>query len=141
MATHSSTFAWKIPWTEEGGRLQPVGLQSRTRLSDFTFFSLYICRESSMYMDFPGVLDGKESACKAQDLSEIPGSGRSPREGNGDALQSSCLENARDRGAWRAAVRGVAESDSTERLTFSLFQCVHVSPDLPVYPSLPLSPR
>ena len=42
MATHSSTLAWKIPWMEEPGRLQSMGLQSRTRLSDFAFsrFSL-----------------------------------------------------------------------------------------------------
>ena len=40
MATHSSTFAWKIPWMEEPGGLQSTGLQSRTRLSDFTFFDL-----------------------------------------------------------------------------------------------------
>ena len=37
MATHSSTLAWKIPWTEEPDRLQSMGSQSRTRLSDFTF--------------------------------------------------------------------------------------------------------
>ena len=37
MATHSSTLAWKIPWTEETGRLQPMGSLGRTRLSDFTF--------------------------------------------------------------------------------------------------------
>ena len=37
MAPHSSTLAWKIPRTEEPGRLQSMGLQSRTRLSDFTF--------------------------------------------------------------------------------------------------------
>ena len=37
MATHSSTLAWKIPWAEEPGGLSPMGLQSRTRLSDFTF--------------------------------------------------------------------------------------------------------
>ena len=37
MAPHSSTLAWKIPWTEEPGRLQSVGSLSRTRLSDFTF--------------------------------------------------------------------------------------------------------
>ena len=36
MATHSRSLAWKIPWTEEPGRLQSVGSQSRTRLSDFT---------------------------------------------------------------------------------------------------------
>ena len=37
MATHSSILAWRIPWTEELGGLQSTGLQSRTRLSDFTF--------------------------------------------------------------------------------------------------------
>ena len=36
-ATHSSTLAWKIPWTEEPGRIQSMGLLSQTRLSDFTF--------------------------------------------------------------------------------------------------------
>ena len=35
-ATHSSILAWKIPWTEEPDRLQSMGLQSRTQLSDFT---------------------------------------------------------------------------------------------------------
>ena len=38
MATHSSTLAWKIPWMEEPGRLQSMGSQSQTWLSDFTFF-------------------------------------------------------------------------------------------------------
>ena len=38
MATHSSILAWKIPWLEEPGGLQSTGLQSWTRLSDFTFF-------------------------------------------------------------------------------------------------------
>ena len=38
MAPHSSTFAWKIPWLEEPGRLQSLGVaKSRTRLSNFTF--------------------------------------------------------------------------------------------------------
>ena len=37
MAPHSSTLAWKIPWMEEPGRLQSMGLLSWTRLSNFTF--------------------------------------------------------------------------------------------------------
>ena len=37
MATHSSTLAWKISWTEKPGRVQSMGSQSRTGLSDFTF--------------------------------------------------------------------------------------------------------
>ena len=57
-----------------------------------------------IYINFPGVLDSKESACNAEDLGLIPGSGRSPREGNGYLLQYSCLEKSMDRGAWRATV-------------------------------------
>ena len=44
MATHSSTLAWKIPWTEEPGRLQSMGSKSQTRLSDFTFTFKYLKR-------------------------------------------------------------------------------------------------
>ena len=50
---HSSTIAWKIPWTEELGRLQPMWLQSRTRLNDFTLLTL-------LY-GFPTVMHGYES--------------------------------------------------------------------------------
>ena len=48
MATHSSTVAWKIPWTEEPVRLQSMGLQSRTRLSDFTFTFHFCALEKEM---------------------------------------------------------------------------------------------
>ena len=48
MAPHSSTLAWKIPWTEEPGRLQSMGLLSRTRLSDFTFTFHFPALEKAM---------------------------------------------------------------------------------------------
>ena len=54
--------------------------------------------------------DGKEAACNAGDPGSIPGSGRSPGEGNGNPLQYSCLENPMDRGAWQATVCGVAKN-------------------------------
>ena len=50
---------------------------------------------------------GKESACSAGDPGSVPGLGRSPGEGNGNPLLYSCLENLMDKGAWRAAVRGI----------------------------------
>ena len=59
---------------------------------------------------FPGGSDSKESACNAEDLGSIPGSGRTPGEGNGYSLQYSCLKNSVDRGAWRAAIHRVAKS-------------------------------
>ena len=47
-ATHSSTLAWKIPWMEEPGRLQSMGSQNRTRLSDFTFTFHFHALEKAM---------------------------------------------------------------------------------------------
>ena len=58
-------------------------------------------------MDFPGGSDVKEFACNAGDLGSIPGSGRSPGEGNGNPLQYSCLDNPMDRGTLGATVNGV----------------------------------
>ena len=52
----------------------------------------------------------KASACNVGDLGQIPGSGRSPGEGNGNSLQYSCLENPMDGAAWWAPVHGVAKS-------------------------------
>ena len=52
----------------------------------------------------------KNPPANAGDMGSIPGSGRSPGEGNGNPLQPSCLGNPMDRGAWRATVREVAKS-------------------------------
>ena len=46
------------------------------------------------------------------DPGSIPGSGRSPREGNGNPLHYSCLENSMDRGTWWAAVHGVTKNQT-----------------------------
>ena len=74
------------------------------------------CREG-----FPGGSDGKESACNAEDQGSIPGSGRSPGEGNGNPLQYSYLENFLDRGSLVGySPWGHKDSDMTEWLT--LFQ-------------------
>ena len=59
---------------------------------------------------FPSGSDSKESACNAGNPGSIPGSGRSPREGNGNPLQYSFLDNTMDRGAWRATIYGVTKS-------------------------------
>ena len=60
----------------------------------------------------PGGSDSKQSACNAGDPGSIPGSGRSPGEGNGNPLQYSCLENPMDIGAWWATVHGVTKSQT-----------------------------
>ena len=74
-------------------------------------------------MGFTDGSNGKESACNAGDLGLIPGSGRSPGEGNGNALQYSCLENSMDRRAWHPTDHGVTESDTNEH------QSTHASRD------------
>ena len=52
-----------------------------------------------IYIGFPGDSDSKESACNAGDLDSIPGSGRSPAEGNSNPLHYSCLEDSMGREA------------------------------------------
>ena len=66
------------------------------------------------FVGFPGGSDSKESVYNAGDPGSIPGSGKSPGEGNGNPLQYLCLENTIDRGAWWATVQGVAKSQTQE---------------------------
>ena len=72
-------------------------------------------------MGFPDGSDGKKSSCDEGGPSLIPGSGRSPGEGNSNPLQY-CLMNPIDRGTWQAIVRGVEESDMTEQITLLLYE-------------------
>ena len=74
----------------------------------------------------PWRLSSKETTCSAGDsgdLGLIPGSRRSPEEGNVNLLQYSCLENPMDRGAWQATVLCRKELDMTEQL--SAHVCAH----------------
>ena len=75
-------------------------------------------------MGFPGSSDSKASAYNVGDLGSIPGSGRSPGEGNGNPLQYSCLENPMDQGAWWATVHGVAKNQTR----LSDFTSLHFTP-------------
>ena len=77
-----------------------------------TDFSYLLCDFGRV----PGGSDGKVSPCNAGELGSIPGSGRSPGEGNGNPIQYSCLENPMDGEAWRARVHGVAKSRSRLQL-------------------------
>ena len=82
--------------------------KSRTRLSDRTRMALVL----------------KSPPTNAGDTGSIPGSGRSPGEGNGNKLQYSSLENTVDRGAWRATVHGVAESQTQQRFLLHISEVV-----------------
>ena len=75
-------------------------------------FTVYYVNASKLVVKSPSADAGDEGS--------ISGLGRSPGEGNGNPLQYSCLGNFTDRGAWRAIVRGVAESDTTERTSIAL---------------------
>ena len=74
-------------------------------------------------MGFPGesvVTNLPANAEDTGDVSSIPGSGRSPGEGNGNPLQYSCLENPTDRGTWWAtSPRDHKELDTTQQLSTS----------------------
>ena len=78
-------------------------------------FSLAVLTKAAVKRGLPRWLTGKESTSQAADSSLIPGSGRSPGEGNGNPLQYSCLENPMVRRAWWATVHGVAKSQAQLR--------------------------
>ena len=63
-------------------------------------------------MGIPGGSAGENPPASAGDAGSIPGSGRSPGEGNGNPLQYACLGNPMDPGAWRAKVLVVAKNET-----------------------------
>ena len=66
--------------------------------------------EFTLVLSSSGGSDSKESACSVGELGSVPGSGRSPREGKGNPLQYSFLENSMDRGVLWATVHRVIKS-------------------------------
>ena len=124
MAPHSSTPAWKIPWTEEPGRLQSmesrrVGHDRATSLSLFTFMHwrrkwqptpVFLPGESQGWESLVGCHLWGRTELDMTELLHFHFSLSCTGEGNGNPLQYSCLENPRDGGAWWAAVYGVTQS-------------------------------
>ena len=86
---------------------------------------------SIYYTSFPcgsAVKNPPANAGDAGDVSSIPESRRTPGVGNGNPLQYSCLGNPMDRGAWRAAACGVAESDTAEQSRSATHQFIVLNP-------------
>ena len=101
MATHSSTLAWRISWTEEPRRLQSMGMQrvGYNGANNISYFN----------KGFPGGSAGKESICNAGNLGLIPGLGGSPGEGNSYPVQYSGIENSMD-----CIIHGATKSWTTQ---------------------------
>ena len=92
-------------------------------LCNCLFHGPFVNFEKISNLGIPGGSDSKESACNAGDPGSIPGSGRSPGDGNGCPLQYSCLKNSMDRGVWQAIVHGIAKTQLSDwHFHFSLFQ-------------------
>ena len=92
----------------------------------FTFSYFNICVGG-----FPGGSDSKQPTCSVGDLGLTPGLERSPGEGNGYPLNSSCLGNPMDRGAWWATLHGVTKSQAwltSAHLIFILI-CISLTPN------------
>ena len=106
MATHSSILAWRIPWIEEPGRLQPVGSQTvgHNWVISLSLFSFHTLR-----VGFPGDTEVKKPPANVVN-SLIPGSGRSSGGGNGNPLHYSYLENPMGRGACGLLSMGLQNS-------------------------------
>ena len=104
-------------------------------LSKFPYISKIY---DTLYSCFPGGSEVKASASNGGDPGSIPGSGRSPGEGNGNPLQYSCLENPMDRGAWQATVHGVAKSRTQLRdftsYSYSSIFYINIHSQLPYEP-------
>ena len=101
----SSVLAWRIPGTEEPGGLPSMG-SHRVRHDSRDSAAAAARVRGRVALVVKNHLPMQET----WDVGLIPGSGWSSGEGNGNALQCSCLENPMDRGAWWATIHGVPQS-------------------------------
>ena len=85
-------------------------------VNETSIAGMVLFRVVSLRKGFPGGSVVKTLPANAEDAGSIPGSGRSPGDGNGNTLQYSCLENPMDRGACWAMVHSHKESDMTEAI-------------------------
>ena len=98
-----------------------IGVASQNTRWIFLKYRLFLIKKKTIYfvlgyillMDFPGVSVVKNLPASAGDSGSVPGLGRLLGEGNGNPLQYSCLGNPVERGAWRAAVHGLAKESYT----------------------------
>ena len=130
MATHSSTLAWKIPWTEEPGRLQSMGSQ-RVRHDWATSLSLsliapsWMCKEPALLSSFRITLQSHsnlEIPLVAQMVKHLPAMRKTWVQSQGweDPLEEGMATHSSilawripmDRGAWWATVHRVAKSQT-----------------------------
>ena len=129
---------WPVQWGLDPGSSPPPclslpdsGPQPRGRAPPVTALPVYSSLVSPQFLQLPltgnnslystlgspddaAIKNMPASTGDARDAGSIPGSGRSPGGGNGSPLRYPCLENPTGRGAWRALIPGVAESDMTE---------------------------
>ena len=102
------SFYFKFEGTET--RCQSIQLATGPIASN------YVSVSDNSPWGFPGgVSEVKNPPANAGNSSSIPGSGRFPGEGNGNALQYSCLKNLKNRGAWQATIYGIAKSPTWQK--------------------------
>ena len=102
----------RIPWKQSVSGI----IGRKDSFFPTSFYALWmkgqIIEICMLKKDFPGSASSREPACHAREVRSIPGSGRSLREGQGNPLHYSCLEDPMDRGAWWSSVHRVAKSQT-----------------------------
>ena len=117
---------WLVPVRHQCSATQRISHSEQYYFSEQKFFRnlvIKFLKHSFQHIwNFPGGSDNKAPACNVGNPGSIPGSGRSPGEGNGIPLQYSCLENHMDREVWWVTVHRVAESQTKlSDFTFTFF--------------------